>query len=422
MLRRVALIAAGCAGLLLLTLAAAAVFLLRVPEEATPPAEPGRHTVQVVETRPIVPGPGLPDGLALGASNNNLDAVRHGDGFVYLAFRTAPHHFANTETRIVVVRSRDELSWELDHEFALGHDLREPRLLSHGDRLVLFVSKLGSDPLAFEPAGMVRAVRETGRWSELAPFGAERTIGWRARTIEGTPALIAYQGGGTAYGAEETRMRIDLFRSDDGLDWRPWDPEHGPLYEGGGGEADFARSADGDYFGTVRVESGDDRGFGSRVCRAPAAHPARWRCRPDPRKYDSPFVFAHDGEVYLLGRRNLRGDGRVDQGVGPSSGRLQILRVAWNHLNYSLARKRCALWRFVPDPEADDGVGLRLAFVLDLPSRGDTCFAAVLSGRRPEERIVYDYSNPLDGPDPRWIEGQRGETRIHRHVLRFRRH
>jgi len=419
--KRILLVAAGVLGLLTLAIVVALGFLLRIPDEITPPSEPGRHTVRVIETRPIVPGPALPVGLELGASNNNLDAVRHDDGFVYLAFRTAPHHFANTDTRIVVVRSRDELHWELDHEFALGHDLREPRLLSHAGRLVLFVSKLGSDPLAFEPQGMARAVREDGRWSELTAFGAERTIGWRVRKLEGAPALLAYQGGGTAYGAEETRMRIDLFRSEDGLDWDLWDPEHGAIYEGGGGEADFDRADGGDYVGTIRVESGDDRGWGSRVCRAPADQPARWRCRSDPRKYDSPFVFAHDGEVYLLGRRNLRGDGRVDRGLGPATGRLQILRTAWNHLNYSLARKRCALWRFAADPTANDGVEVRLAFVLDLPSWGDTCFPAVLAGERPDERIAYDYSSPLDGPDPRWIEGQRGETRIHRHVLRFER-
>jgi len=422
LLRRIALLGAAAFGGLALTLAAALVHLLRVPSEVRPIAEPGRHTVRILATRQVVPGPGLPAGLALGASNNNLDAVRHDDGFVYLAFRTAPHHFANPETRIVVLRSRDEQRWQLDGEFSLGHDLREPRLLSYHGRLVLFVSKLGSNPLAFEPKGMARAVREEGRWSKLVPFGPEGAIGWRARTLDGVPALVAYQGGGSAYGPGETRMRIDLYRSDDGLDWRLWDPAHGPLYEGGGGEADLGRAGDDDYFGVIRVESGDDRGYGSRLCRAPADRPAEWRCRSDPRKYDSPFVFAQDGEVYLLGRRNLRGDGRFDRGVGPAHGPLRILRTVWNHLSYSLARKRCALWRFVPETEPGEAArdpAVRLAFVLDLPSRGDTCFAAVLAGERPDERIVYDYSSPLDGDDLRWIEGQRGETRIYRHALRF---
>ena len=71
-----------------------------------------------------------------------------------------------------------------------------------------------------------------------------------------------------------------------------------------------------------------------------------------------------------------------------------------------------ALWRFEPAEP-------RLAHVLDLPSRGDTCFPAVLPGRQPGEWIVYDYSSPLEGDDLRWIQGQRGETRIYRHLLAF---
>ncbi len=385
-------------------------------------AEPGPHRVRVVDTRAIVPGPGLPPELPLGSANNNLDAVRANDGAVYLALRTAPHHFANPDTKILVLRSRDEVHWQLDASFALGHDLREPRLLAHAGRVVLFVSRLGDDAFAFEPDGMSRAQRDRdGRWSDLEPFGPPGAIGWRARHVAGVPALITYEGGGSAYGAGMPEMRIDLWRSADAITWRKWAADGRPLYAGGGGEADFARSASGDFFGVIRVESGDERGWGSRLCRAPGDAPTRWRCRSDVRKFDSPYVFAHDGEVYLVGRRHLRGDGRFDRGIGPETGRLRVLRTLWNHIGYSFARKRCALWRFVEEDAAADGVGLRLAYVIDLPSRGDTCFAAVLAGERPDERVVYDYSSPLTGRDVRWIEGQLGETRIYRHVLRFTR-
>jgi len=383
-------------------------------------AEPGRHDVRVIDTREIVPGPGLPAGVEFGAANNNLDVARTLDGDVFLALRTAPNHFASPDVRIVVLRSRDEIAWELDTEFALGRDLREPRLLAHADRLILFVSRLGVDPVAFEPEGMSIATRDrTGRWSTLEPLGPPGTIGWRARHIDGVAALLTYQGGGTAYGPGMPDMRIDLLRSDDGVAWRPWDADGHPLYAGGGGEADFARGETGDSFGVIRVESGDARGWGSRVCRAPEHDPTLWQCRSDPRKYDSPYVFAHDGEIYLVGRRHLRGDGKFDRGVGPEHGRWRGLRTLWNHLGYSFARKRCALWRFAADVPEKEGVGARLAFVLDLPSRGDTCFPAVLRGEHPDEWIVYDYSSPLDGPDLRWLEGQLGETRIYRHTLRF---
>ncbi len=81
-------------------------------------------------------------------------------------------------------------------------------------------------------------------------------------------------------------------------------------------------------------------------------------------------------------------------------------------LDRDLREPRCALWRFVPAER-------RIAYILDLPSRGDTCFASVLDGASPDEVIVYDYSSPIDGPDVAWNVGQEGETRVYRHVLRF---
>ena len=81
-------------------------------------------------------------------------------------------------------------------------------------------------------------------------------------------------------------------------------------------------------------------------------------------------MFEHAGTVYAVARRNLRGDGRYDRGIGPATGFGRGLRSMWNQLNYSTSRKRCALWRF-------ESGGPSLALVLDLPSRGDTCFPAV---------------------------------------------
>src|SRR5687768_4540532 len=62
-----------------------------------PISEPGRHTVEVIDTRLIVPSDGLPDETMPMHSNNNLDVIRHA-GRVFLAWRTAPDHFAGTET------------------------------------------------------------------------------------------------------------------------------------------------------------------------------------------------------------------------------------------------------------------------------------------------------------------------------------
>jgi hypothetical protein len=384
---------------------------LRPRPERRPPAEPGRHDVRVVGTRRIVPGDGLPPEVAPGASNNNLDAVRHADGSVYLAFRSAPHHFASPHTRIHVVRSRDEATWEHEATFATGHDLREPRLLSLGERLFLYVSRLGRDALAFEPRGLARAEREPdGRWTALEPFGPPGLMGWRVRALAGVPAFLVYAGGASIYRLGRPSLRVCLWRSADGRAWEPWDARRPAVYAGGGSEADCVLGDDGALYGVIRNEAGDASGWGSLVCRAEPGDLARWACRPDRRKYDSPCMFWHDGEAWLLARRNLDGTGEYDRGRGPG----RLLRTVRNQVNYSLTRKRTALWRYVRGED-------RFAFVLDLPSRGDCCFPAVLAGAAPDERVVYDYSCDPAGADLPWLRGQRGRTGIYRHVLRLAR-
>lgn len=401
----------GFVALVALAMAAGWVDLcVRRPPLEEPPSEPGRHMVRVVETRRVVPGPGLPEGLALGASNNNLDVVRHSDGRVYLAFRTAPHHFANPDTRIYVVSSSDEKTWRLEGSFHLGTDLREPRLLSLGDSLFLYVSRLGDDAFAFEPQGITGWERAPdGTWSGLGAIGQPFYMGWRVRRLAGRPVMLVYSGGEDIYSGHRPELRVELWKSDDGRRWWSFDADQPALYVGGGSEADFAEGDDGTLYGVIRNEAGDETGWGSKVCRAEPGAPARWSCRSDVRKFDSPFMFWHDGEAYLVARRQLHGDGAYDLGEGPG----WLLRTLWNQVHYSLTPKRCALWRYVQEED-------RFAWILDLPSRGDTCFPAVIEGSEPGEIVVYDYSCDIAGPDLRWLQGQRGETFIYRHVLRFR--
>ena len=75
--------------------------------------------------------------------------------------------------------------------------------------------------------------------------------------------------------------------------------------------------------------------------------------------------------------------------------------------------KRCALWEI--DPSA-----LTARFVLDLPSRGDTCFASVVP-RGDDAYALFNYSSPLnvppDAPDLSWLQGQTGRTLVYRQRL-----
>jgi hypothetical protein len=60
-----------------------------------------------------------------------------------------------------------------------------------------------------------------------------------------------------------------------------------------------------------------------------------------------------------------------------------------------------------------DPHSLLVSWVLDLPSRGDTCFPSALDlgdGRYE----VYNYSSDVEGDDVSWLEGQVNPTYIYR--------
>ena len=120
-------LAAGCSSDAGQVARADGAVLDAAPADAPPPppplSEPGRHTVEIIETRRVVPSTGLPADLPATGANNNLDVVRHADGRVYLAWRNAPDHFASTSVVINVASSTDETSWQREASFTQGTDL-----------------------------------------------------------------------------------------------------------------------------------------------------------------------------------------------------------------------------------------------------------------------------------------------------------
>ena len=373
-----------------------------------PASRPGEHRVRIIETRRIVPSTGLPPGVEVSTSNNNLDATRHSDGRVYLAWRTAPDHFAGPDTAIQVVSSDDERSWRFETRIAMRTDLREPRLLSFNGSLFLYMSQLGKRRWQFEPHGVLMTEkRPDGTWSRVNPIGLPGYIAWRTRIENDRPYMSAYLGGESIYRFDGKPLHVDLLTTQDGRTWRAADPERRSVYVGGGSEADFTLDAQGSLFAVIRNEAGDATGFGSKLCKAPAGRLAHWQCASDRRKFDSPNVFRFGHEIYVLARRNMTPDGRYDR-VGP----FQLWKSIRNQLSYITTGKRCSLWRF-------DRKQLRIDFVLDLPSRGDTCFPAVVHNARSDVLAVYDYSSPIDRADVPWSVGQRQPTFIYRHLLQF---
>jgi len=380
---------------------------VQAPWFPAPKSEPGRHDVAVTATRQIIPGPGLPDIAKIQRSNNNLAVVRH-DGRVWLAWRTAPDHFSSSKVVMQVMSSTDEKTWRLEHRFSVGADLREPEFLSLNGNLFLYFSELGDSGWTFDPKGIYATYRgRTGRWNGPYSLGLPKHVVWRVRMEGEKPYMIAYSNGNTIYSVfGGPPLQVKLLTTKDGLNWKPVDASRPSVHIGGGSETDFTFDAHGTLYGVIRNEGGERGHYGSLICKAVRRRMTEWSCRHDRKKYDSPYVFAHDGEVYLLARRNVTKDGYFDKNV--------LLEGVRNQLSYIIAGKRCSLWRFV-------GGGKRIAFVLDLPSRGDTCFPSVLHGSKSGEVIVYNYSSPINGPDLPWSVGQRKATRIYRHVLTFKR-
>lgn len=350
-------------------------------------------------------------------SNNNLDVVRFA-GRTFLAWRTAPTHFASSET-VLYVASEGADGWRLEGSFAMMTDLREPRFLALGDRLFLYFAVLGTDPFKFEPQGaMVTEYHGPDSWDEPEPLYEPGFIPWRAKVENGTAYVIGYTGGENIYEIDGEPIRIHLLTTKDGRTLEPAVLGTPVVQEGGGSETDFTFLEDGALVAVTRNEAGDaEFGFGSKICRAEAGVLADWTCKPDKRKYDSPLVWRSGDDVWLVGRRNLTEDGLYD--LGQSDLSLADQANAYE-VAYSFEPKRCALWKVDP-------VALTVDFVLDLPSRGDTCFASELpeTDGADGRYTLYNYSSLLDGApdcaawpkdcaDISWWVGQGGPTMIYR--------
>ncbi len=384
-----------------------AIVALLVGCEGADP-EPKDKPVQAPEIRDfeqVVPSPGLPAEVVPQVANNNLDILWHQDR-LFLAFRTAPSHFASSETTMYVVSTTDEATWRYEGTFTGDSDLREPRFAAINGDLFLYMAILGDNALAFEPEGTVHYKYESpGVWGPKVSWPDATFIPWRIKEIDGKLYLIGYTGGEGIYEPGGDPLEISLLTSTDGESWEPAVPGQPVVQIGGGSETDFAFLDSGDLVAVTRNEHGDEFGFGSKICRAPASDLGSWDCLGDPKKYDSPLVFRHGDDVWLVARRNVTDDGYYDL----NKPELDFTEQYYDYqLNYWSAPKRCALWSVDPD-------ALEVSWVLDLPSRGDTCFASVVESE--DGLLLYNYSSDPDGPDVSWLEGQTSPTFIHRMIL-----
>jgi len=352
----------------------------------------------------VVPGPGLPEQVKCMRSNNNLDIIRF-EGKIFLAFRTAPNHFAGTKTRLYIVSSTDQKKWDYEAEVFLGSDMREPRFLALGGKLMFYFFQAGKNPLSFAPQHIFAMERKgPGDWTKPIPVFDKSCVLWRSKVINGTPYITAYCGEGE-YTGGNANIGIHLLTTQDGYKFEPVDPKR-PVVARGGSETDFEIDAQGDLYGAIRNETGDGKTWNSKVCKASAGDLANWQCVDTTWKPDSLLVFKRNDDIYVIGRRNL--DGAYDKGArrlaDPVEGLYYLARYWWT-------KKRTALYKL-------DKENLALEPILDFPSRGDTSFPGLIQ-LDPDHYLMFNYSSPPEGKDRVWMSGQLHKTFIYSTVISF---
>lgn len=379
-----------------------------IAEPSPPAGTPCAHMPELCEERPtiaapslIVPSPGLPANVRPQASNNNLDAVWH-NGRLFVAFRSASHHLPRDNARLHVISTVDLETWRHEHTLHTGDDLREPNFVSLGGRLLMYFTAVKATFMDFSPLGPYVVEQGEAGWSEPRRALGRGDLIWRINVVGDRAYLHGYRG---LSGVLDADVSVLFLESTDGLAWTAAGSQ--PAIDAGGStESDSVFLDDGSLLAVTRNEFGDATGFGSKLCRAPAGDLSAWNCVHDPRKMDSPRLFRHDGDVYLVARRHLGNDGTFDRA---SDLLPREMRLFINHFAYWNAPKRCSLWKVAPD-------SLQVDHVLDLPGRGDTCFPEVLplDGQR---YLVFNYTSPLGGRDLTWREGQDSASHIYYSIL-----
>ena len=358
----------------------------------------------------VVPSAGLPAAVNDNRSNNNVHTVMHGDR-LFMVFRTAKWHIASADAKLYVVSTTDQRHWRFEGEFAFARDLREPRLLSWRGHLFLYFALLGANPVAFQPGGtMATEYLGPGAWRTPRRILFDDFVPWAVKVHDDVPYMLGYTGGGGTFTPNPPPKRVYWLTTSDGFDWRPVDPARPVIYRGGCAETDFEFLGDGSLVTACQTENKDALGWGAKICTAAAAATARWTCRGDPKRLDSPFVFRHGEAVYVIARRQPYFNGNYDL-------HQKVLlddnaRFAAYDALYAGTPKRCSLWSI-------DVAARRFTWVRDIPGRGDTCYPSVIP-ETADRYLVYNYTSPLDGPDLPWgIALLAGPTIIYRTTLTF---
>lgn len=351
------------------------------------------YTPILGEPQFIIPSSSLPRGAECMASNNNCGIIIH-ENILYAAWRTAETHFASANTKMHVISSADlGKTWKYETTIFLNSDIREPNFLSYKGKLHLYCFMAGTNPLGFEPKEVYRITKQAdGSWSEPIICCEAGLVPWDLRVRNDIAYMMCYKG--EHYSATEAVIRVYFKYSLDGENWQNVGGKE-YVYEGGVSEVSWDFDKNGDLWAVTRNEDGDASGFGSHLAHAYSSDLSTWHfpTRSNPNRYDAPRMFTHEGEIYLIARRDID---------GPFDARMNWLpfeaQRAQNLASYSLRKKRTALYKINTRKQI-------VEHLLDFPSAGDNAFPSIAQISE-HSFLISNYTSPIQHDDWNWLQGQ----------------
>lgn len=358
---------------------------------------PAAYSQQVScsEWQKLVPGPSLPAGVQCMKSNNNLDLVLYNERY-FLAFRTAPTHFASKKTKLYILSSADLQNWKLEKEFFCGSDMREPRFVIFQNKLLFTFFEGGKKLLRFEPRKIYQAEYTGEKFSDPEDVGLDGYVPWRLKVHHDTLFLSAYYGVQLYHSGHRGDLR--LFYSTDGKHFQKISDKPQCDWKGAE-EGEFEFDEEGNLWATIRLE-----GEGALIAFADKDNASDWRMTFSKFKYDSAIMFKYGEDLFVIARRNLDGDGKFAKA---SRNIPEKIRHKYNLVRYSFTKKTTALYKL-------DKKNKKLLFITDLMGTGDTAFPAIVqnSAGKPEF-ILMNYSSDIHKKDKNWIRGQLSKSYIY---------
>lgn len=369
--------------------------------------EKGEYEIKTSPFLWVIPGPGSVKPEVVSQKSNNNVAIEFFDRRIFLAFRTAPTHFASKKTRMYIISSVDGMNWDLEWKSDGGRDAREPQLISYKGQLHFYYVTAGTSPLRFRPSNVLKLTRSgLQKWSSPEEVLESGEVPWEMKVREGAIWMTSYMGPHHRLRGGAARIKLMLKKSTDGRTFVTQDPIKEAVYLGGASETGFEFDDEGNLYAVTRNEDGDETGFGSHLVFAPSYYLSYWSMRSVAESFQSPRMFRHGKDIYLIARRQL---GKKPFGWAGSGGYAWRRIMNWGR--WSFTAKTTALYKMSQDLPA-------LEHVMDLPGAGDTAFPSV---RRVDKDtfLVANYTSSLYKKNRRWIMGQLGKTQIYLMSLKF---